>query len=103
MSTYNGWTNYATWRINLEVFDGMDCTDIPMLTRYSEPDPHEVAEYLKEYVDEILCSYSSGGPCGEGLTLSYARAFVSEVNWYEIAMHFVHTWNDIMAEENQDD
>jgi len=20
---YNGWTNYATWRVNLEMFDGM--------------------------------------------------------------------------------
>jgi hypothetical protein len=20
--TYNGWTNYATWRVNLEIFDG---------------------------------------------------------------------------------
>jgi len=24
MSTYNGWTNYVTWRVNLEIFDGMD-------------------------------------------------------------------------------
>ena len=96
--TYNGWTNYATWRINLEVFDGWDCTNIPMLTRYCEPDPWEIAEYLREYVDEIL-----GGPCEEGLTLDYARAFVAQVNWHEIAMHFVETWNDIIAEESQDD
>jgi len=20
--SYNGWTNYATWRVNLEMFDG---------------------------------------------------------------------------------
>ena len=25
--TYNGWTNYATWRVNLEVFDGGDWKD----------------------------------------------------------------------------
>ena len=23
MSNYNGWTNYETWRIQLEVIDGM--------------------------------------------------------------------------------
>lgn len=23
MMKYNGWTNYATWRVNLEMFDGM--------------------------------------------------------------------------------
>ena len=21
-NTYNGWSNYATWRVNLEIFDG---------------------------------------------------------------------------------
>lgn len=25
--TYNGWTNYATWRVNLEMFDGMSPRD----------------------------------------------------------------------------
>ena len=95
--TYNGWTNYATWRVNLEIFDGMDCSDIPMLTRYSEPDPHEVAEYLKEYADEVVvCNLTI--PCNS-LCASYARAFLSEVNWYEIAMHFVNTFKDIIAEE----
>ena len=24
---HNGWTNYATWRINLEIFDGYDNED----------------------------------------------------------------------------
>ena len=24
MDTYNGWTNYATWRINLEMLDGFE-------------------------------------------------------------------------------
>ena len=24
--TYNGWTNYATWRVNLEWFDGQTGT-----------------------------------------------------------------------------
>jgi len=93
--TYNGWTNYATWRVNLEIFDGMDCSDIPMLSRYSEPDPHEVAEYLKDYVQELLdmdCDPSR-------LANAYANAFISDVNWYEIAMHFVNTFKDIVAEE----
>jgi hypothetical protein len=24
---YNGWTNYATWRVNLEMFDGANWND----------------------------------------------------------------------------
>jgi hypothetical protein len=25
---YNGWTNYETWRVNLEIFDGFDMDDV---------------------------------------------------------------------------
>jgi len=24
---YNGWTNYETWRVNLEIFDNFDISD----------------------------------------------------------------------------
>lgn len=75
MSKYNGWTNYATWRINLEIFDGGNWN------RYSADD-------LKEYVTDYLEQDSSG------LALDYALAFISEVNWYEIAKHLRDESND---------
>lgn len=99
MSTYNGWKNYATWRINLEVFDGMEPNDLGCFTRYKEPELSDVAEYLSEHVDEILCNHASG----EGLTLDYAWAFVAQVNWHEIAQHFIDAWTELMEEERQDD
>ena len=40
---YNGWTNYATWRVNLEMFDGQP---VEWLDRDS--DPHDVAQSLRE-------------------------------------------------------
>ena len=68
--TYNGWTNYATWRINLEVFDGM----------HSDIDGEKVtAESCKDYAEEVVSEN------GEGLALDYARAFMANVNWQEIA------------------
>ena len=39
---YNGWTNYATWRINLEIIDGIEIDTIIC------------AEYIKEYITDIL-------------------------------------------------
>jgi hypothetical protein len=99
MSTYNGWTNYATWRINLEIFDSVIVTEwFPL--EDGKPDVSDVARYLEDYVDEVLCTYSSGGPCGEGLTLDYARAFVSQVNWYEIAEHLL---SDVDWEEQEEE
>jgi hypothetical protein len=70
--TYNGWTNYATWRVNLEVFDGM----------HSDIDGEKVtAESCEDYAKEVLSEN------GEGLALDYAMAFIASVNWHEIAGH----------------
>lgn len=66
-TTYNGWTNYATWRINLEMFDGTD--------QYWSP------EAAREFVEECITSTS------EGIAQDYALAFLSDVNWYEISKH----------------
>ena len=71
---YNGWTNYATWRINLEIIDGIEIDTIIC------------AEYIKELVEDVVFSqYELGN--GSYLVEDYARAFVSEVNFYEIAQH----------------
>ena len=37
---YNGWTNYATWRVNLEIIDGHDWYECE----------HVDADYVKELV-----------------------------------------------------
>jgi hypothetical protein len=66
---YNGWTNYATWRINLEMFDGSD--------------QYWSADSAKEFVEEIIIDSTE-----EGVARDYALAFLSDVNWYEIAEHY---------------
>lgn len=76
-ATYNGWTNYATWRIALEWFDGFNPYE-------SESDPYELSKYLEDYVTECL---SMDMP--NEMTLSYALTFISTVNWYEIAEHLI--------------
>ena len=96
MSTYNGWTNYETWRVSLEIFDDMSAEDFSA----EELPASEFAELLKDYVDELLCGSSTGGPCGEGLALSYARAFVSSANYYEIAEHML---SEVEREEESEE
>lgn len=78
---YNGWTNYATWRINLEIFDGFELKD-----HYSDkPELSEVADYIQEYLEDALETESMGN----NLVLSYALAFVNQVNYREIAEHLI--------------
>lgn len=67
---YNGWTNYETWRVNLEVFDGISAEDFEEVT----------GEWCKDYAEELV-----GFDQDESLALSYALAFLGPVNWEEIA------------------
>lgn len=87
--TYNGWTNYATWRVNLEIFDGQDAKDLGI----QKMDGYEASQYLKSYVEEIL------EQDGKGLALDYAMAFLSEVNWHNIATHLLADYQQEEEEE----
>lgn len=69
MSKYNGWTNYETWRVNLEMFDGYE----------GELDADTAKEIAEEHIYETTKA---------GLARDYALAFLSEVNWREIAGHY---------------
>ena len=81
MSKYNGWTNYATWRVNLEMFDGMLVTDI---CTSRVPVVSELKDDLKEFAEHLIEQSST-----EGLARDYALAFLSDVDWWEIANHMM--------------
>jgi hypothetical protein len=85
---YNGWTNYATWRVNLEIFDGIDPRDMS----WQSMDDYDLGQYLKEYANELLEMDTK-----EGLALDYARAFISDVNWREIARHMLEAYAEEAA------
>jgi len=89
--TYNGWTNYATWRVQLEIFDDISAGDfngnVITLDEYKlAQDMQERAEYY------IECSSESG------LARDYAMAFLSDVNWRELAEHMIA---DYVAENQE--
>jgi len=86
--TYNGWTNYATWRVNLEMIDNSDwhCRfDNHGVT----PEPYSLGQALKEWVEEWIEESSP-----EDLVRGYALAFLADVNWYEIAEHLIEDYAD---------
>ena len=85
MTKYNGWTNYATWRVNLEMFDGID----PFEMYGSNLDHSDLPGYLKEEACNILENQTE-----PGLALDYALAFISDVNWHEIAAHMIEAHAD---------
>lgn len=94
MTDYNGWTNYATWRVNLEMIDGIE----PREMGWHRLDRFDLADCLKEYVQEMLEMQVEGKKGGMSLIFSYAMAFLSDVNWREIAEHMI----DAYAEEEEE-
>ena len=76
---YNGWTNYATWRVMLEMFDGHD------------PDGEWMTgEAAEEMADEWLTmDLPNPDRC---LALDYARSFLAQVDWDEIAAAINERW-----------
>lgn len=90
--TYNGWTNYATWRVNLEIFDGLTARDI---TGRGLLAVSELKDALREHAEELIEQTS-----GEGLARGYALAFLSDVDWWSIADHMLA---DADEEETDDE
>lgn len=85
--TYNGWTNHATWRVNLEVFDGLNLRD-----HFDElPDTYTVIQWAREYAESLLDEGANE------LARDWALAFLSEVDWHSIARHLIENASEVDA------
>ena len=82
--TYNGWTNYATWRVNLEIFDGLETSEMFDLTL----DAWDLGHVLQDHAEEVV-DMSIRDPEAPSIAQDYALAFLADVNWYEIAKHMI--------------
>ena len=90
---YNGWTNYETWRVSVEMIDGFDPNDhgFSGLSSHDKTDVYDLSKYLKQYVEECLFAYTDNKP---SLVEDYARAFLRNVNWSEIAAHLIEDYSE---------
>lgn len=79
-TTYNGWTNYATWRVRIEMFDGVDYAS------KNDLDAYDLGQVLRDEALEIIDGQA------QGYAYDYARAFLNDVNWFEIAGHQIEDY-----------
>ena len=97
---YNGWTNYATWRVNLEICDdycGSLASDVENGYQERFADIGTLAESLKESVEALVYGDDYHA---EQLVTQYAMAFIDDVNWDEIARH----WEpELIASDDEDE
>jgi hypothetical protein len=67
---YNGWTNYETWRVHLEYFDGFDFGFF--MTK------DDARDLVDNFVDAEIDNTTLQG---------WISAFLFDVDWQEIADH----------------
>ena len=86
---YNGWTNYATWLVNLH-FENLDFTeevDSGVFDDMSKDDirchvASLIQEYVEMYLDEVCAVTNS-------LVQDCINATIIDVDWHDIADHYV--------------
>lgn len=72
MNDYNGWTNYETWLVNLE----MGLTDD--LHAFEARNLDDLIVELRDYAEHVLESDNT-------LATNFANIILSKVDWREIA------------------
>jgi hypothetical protein len=90
MARYNGWANYETWRINLEMFDGYDATDFLNdydLAKGQHKAVRQLADHLEDMATEIL---DMECPNRLGFVYNLVASFLNKVDFQEIAEHMIN-------------
>ena len=82
---YNGWTNYATWRVMLEIFSDCDLSYFSNLD-----DSYELSKELRDYAEEVVTDF--GMIDSNSTAVSYAFSFLSDVDWREIADSIIENY-----------
>jgi len=88
---YNGWSNYETWRVNLEILGDIQWVEeeIEILS----------PEMLEEYVENAV--FENNGISGHlGLMEDYARAFLANVDYREIYESIMENYQHDKMTEN---
>lgn len=91
---YNGWTNYETWNVKLWLDNDCDSYELARdLVRQAGNDAYRVSKALQEMVEE------QQPDLGASMFADLLSAALHEVNWYEIAEHYLA---DVEPEEDEE-
>ena len=95
MSTYNGWSNWETWKTNLELVDGLTAEDVG-IELYEVGEAYEAGQLLREFIqDQIFETLESGS-----FASSVLWGFFADVNWTEIARPMLEEHWSYVKESN---
>lgn len=88
-TTYNGWTNQATWNISLLYQEAFEDTAVQKEDDGSIQSVEQLAEEFQSIVEEGELEPINN----QGLAYWVLDRYLSEVNWLEIAKHHAANWD----------
>ena len=92
---YNGWFNKETWNIHMmfqQTFDNM-------CKQQGFDDVQHVADSFENIVQELEVDQLRNGSFAQQCVADY----LNEVNWLEIAEHYVEDFNLLEEDEDEED
>ena len=95
--TYNGWTNYETWRVSLEFFADIDEEELNEIFD-DKPEDNPMLD-VEGYLEDIVLEHINNDAKEGSIAHSYAYAFVHRVNWYEITEHLYARYQETLETE----
>lgn len=102
-NTYNGWTNYETWNANLWIDNDWRMSEqFAMIAGDlfgSYDDVDTVAQLLAECISDAF--YDMMPDLEPSFYSDVLNASMREVNWWEIARHYVETEAEQLENEKE--
>jgi hypothetical protein len=85
---YNGWVNYETWLVNLWIDNdfGSDYWQEAAKELWDEENPNKSQRLLADQMENEIAEHM---PDLKGLYADMLNAAFSEVDWDEIASHYI--------------
>lgn len=100
MAKYNGWTNWETWKTNLELLDGEEPDNLDSeITacwngkKWDKEELESVAEMYADYLKQIVEMYLETEKQNNFIE-SIMNNFIEEVNFLEIAESIIDDYKE---------
>ena len=86
---YNGWTNYATWLVNLH-FENLDFTDEVDSGVFDDMSKDDIRCYVASWIQELVESYLEERlDTNDSFVIDVINSTINDADWHDIADNYV--------------
>ena len=97
---YNGWTNYATWLVNLH-FDCLDFTDDVESGVFDDMGHGGIRCHVASCIQELVESYlDEVTDIDNSFVDDLINSTINDVDWHDIADHYVDDIKDAVKDRD---